>query len=74
MENHLKAGDRVPQQGYYLEHNVFGSPSLPKRVVWVEAGGILPMTGRGFTWLLIQNINQSETPTSPSEDPGGNST
>ena len=52
MGNHRKPGDPAPQPGYYLEYNVFGSPSNPKRVVWCEKGALLPECPRGFTWLL----------------------
>ena len=52
MGNHRKPGDPAPQRGYYLEHNVFGSPSIPRRVVWCGKAALLPECPRGFTWLL----------------------
>jgi hypothetical protein len=38
MKGHINPGDPAPEQGHYLEHNVFGSSSYPRRVVWCEAG------------------------------------
>ena len=63
MGNHRKPGDPAPQRGYYLEHlehNVFGSPSNPKRVVRCEKGALLPECPRGFTWLLTQTADQKD--------------
>jgi len=60
MGNHRKPGDPAPQRGYYLEHNVFGSPSIPRRVVWCEKAVLLPECPRGFTWLLTQTADQKD--------------
>ena len=60
MEYHWPPGEPAPQQGYYLELNVFGSPSKPRWVVWCEAGETLPMSGRGYTWLLVGKIDEPD--------------
>jgi hypothetical protein len=60
MENHWKPGEPAPQQGYYLAHNVFGSPSKPRWVVRCEAGETLPKSGRGYTWLLVGKIGEPD--------------
>jgi hypothetical protein len=41
MRGHIKPDDPAPEQGHYFEHNVFGSSSYPRRVVWCEAGELL---------------------------------
>jgi hypothetical protein len=61
MENHSEPGAPAPQQGYYLAHNVFGSPSTPRWVVWCEAGETLPVSGRGYTWRLIDESEDAAT-------------
>lgn len=58
MENHSEPGEPAPQQGHYLAHNVFGSPSMPRWVVWCESGETLPVSGRGYTWRLVGKIDE----------------
>ena len=38
MENQWVPGEPEPQQGYYLAHNVFGSPSKPRGPCGVRQG------------------------------------
>ena len=60
MEDHWEPGKPAPQQGYYLAHNVFGSPSVPRWVVWCEARETLPMSGRGYTWRQVGKIDEPD--------------
>jgi hypothetical protein len=60
MENRWEPGKPAPQRGYYLAHNVFGSPSVPKWVVSCEAGETLPMSGRGYTWVQVGKIDEPD--------------
>lgn len=61
MQSDLKPGDPAPEQGKYIELNVFGSATFASRVVWREAGESLPTSARGFTWIQIEKWKEPES-------------